>query len=273
MEQYFRIGETARLFGMNIRTLRYYDQAGLLHPVRVDPDTNYRYYSVEQFEQLNTIRYLRAQDVSLEDIRAILARRDPERMETVLRKQQEAVARRIRELENVQARLSARVEQIRDAMDPDRLGTLRLEELPARSIAALDRTLRPGEDLELPLRSLESGSGMAPSYFLGKVGLSVAREDLLKGRFDRYSRLFCLLEPGEAEEPGAELPGGLWALWRFRGTHSGAGAQYALLLKKLGEAGLAPAGDGAEFALVDYGLTRDPGQFVTELQIPVANII
>lgn len=271
MEQEIRIGEMARLFGMNVRTLRYYDQMGLLRPIRVDPDTGYRYYSVEQFEQLNTIRYLRTQGVGLEDIRAALAHRDPAAIRELLRRQEESVARQLRILENTRLRLERRVRQIEDAMDASLLDVLRVEELAPRPMAVLHHPLRVGESLELPLRSLENASGIAPSYFLGKVGLSIRQSDLEAGRFDRYETLFCLLDPGEClGEPAAQLPGGRWALWRFRGSHADAGPQYAALLDRLDRLGLSPAGDGAEFALLDYGLTEDPREFITELQLPVA---
>ena len=41
----FTIGEMGGLFRTNIRTLRYYDDIGLLKPEVVDPKTGYRYYS------------------------------------------------------------------------------------------------------------------------------------------------------------------------------------------------------------------------------------
>ncbi|WP_220091179.1 MerR family transcriptional regulator [Paenibacillus sp. MDMC362] len=56
----FTIGEISKLFQIDIRTLRYYDDIDLFKPATVDHLTNYRYYSVDQFEQLNTILYLKA---------------------------------------------------------------------------------------------------------------------------------------------------------------------------------------------------------------------
>ncbi|MEG2097701.1 MAG: helix-turn-helix domain-containing protein, partial [Pseudoflavonifractor sp.] len=104
MRQLFRIGEVAKLFGMNLRTLRYYDQIGLLVPIYTDPDTRYRYYSTEQFERLNTIRYLRAQGVTLEEVAAQLQRRNPEQVLDLFRRQQKVVARQIADLQAVQVR-------------------------------------------------------------------------------------------------------------------------------------------------------------------------
>lgn len=41
----FRIGEFANLNKISIKTLRYYDELGLLKPMEVDWQTGYRYYS------------------------------------------------------------------------------------------------------------------------------------------------------------------------------------------------------------------------------------
>ena len=66
--QLFQIGEVSRLFHISISTLRHYDRIGLLRPEYTDPETGYRYYSTRQFECLNTICYLRALDIPLEQI-------------------------------------------------------------------------------------------------------------------------------------------------------------------------------------------------------------
>ena len=63
-----RIGDVARLFHLSVSSLRHYESLGLLTPEFVDPETGYRYYSVRQFEALNTIRYLRALDMPLDEI-------------------------------------------------------------------------------------------------------------------------------------------------------------------------------------------------------------
>jgi DNA-binding transcriptional MerR regulator len=49
----FSIGEFARLGGVSVRTLRHYDEIGLLRPATVDPDTGYRGYSGTQLGQIN----------------------------------------------------------------------------------------------------------------------------------------------------------------------------------------------------------------------------
>ena len=48
MRELFSIGEMAKLFQTNIRTLRYYDEIGLLKPEWRDDNSGYRYYSTKQ---------------------------------------------------------------------------------------------------------------------------------------------------------------------------------------------------------------------------------
>ena len=55
MKNYFMVSEFAKLRGININSLRYYEKLGLLKPAYIDEKTNYRYYSAEQVSVLNKI--------------------------------------------------------------------------------------------------------------------------------------------------------------------------------------------------------------------------
>ena len=75
-QELFSIGDVAQLFHLSVSSLRHYETIGLLTPEYTDPATGYRYYGPRQFEVLNTIRYLRALDMPLGQIRAFLRNRD-----------------------------------------------------------------------------------------------------------------------------------------------------------------------------------------------------
>lgn len=68
----FKIGEFSTLCKTTIKTLRYYDEVGLLKPAAIDETTGYRYYETKQLFILHKIQSLRQSDVSIEDIRQIL---------------------------------------------------------------------------------------------------------------------------------------------------------------------------------------------------------
>jgi DNA-binding transcriptional MerR regulator len=68
----YRIGEFARLGGVSVKTLRFYDQIGLLQPAAVDARTQYRLYLPRQLQDLAAIRALKDLGASLDDIRRVV---------------------------------------------------------------------------------------------------------------------------------------------------------------------------------------------------------
>ena len=66
-----RIGEVARLAGVNIQTLRYYERRGILEqPAR--SRSGYRQYPVETVELIRTIKRAQKLGFSLEEIERLL---------------------------------------------------------------------------------------------------------------------------------------------------------------------------------------------------------
>ena len=63
-----RIGDFSRISLVSIKTLRYYDEVGLLHPAKVDDFTGYRYYSFDRLSRLHRILALKDLGFSLEQI-------------------------------------------------------------------------------------------------------------------------------------------------------------------------------------------------------------
>jgi DNA-binding transcriptional MerR regulator len=66
------IGEFARVSGLSPRALRLYDEAGLLTPARVDPETGYRWYDGEQADRARLIVALRHLGLPLPQVAGIL---------------------------------------------------------------------------------------------------------------------------------------------------------------------------------------------------------
>ena len=65
----YRIGEFSKITNLSIRTLRYYNDIGLLIPEKVDIFTNYRYYGDINLRQVKTIEELKSVGFSLDEIK------------------------------------------------------------------------------------------------------------------------------------------------------------------------------------------------------------
>ena len=69
------VKEIAKLTGISIRTLRYYDEIGLLKPAKVS-EAGYRLYDEQALAKLQEILFYKELGLSLADIRSVLE--DPE---------------------------------------------------------------------------------------------------------------------------------------------------------------------------------------------------
>ena len=79
------IGQMARESGLTVSALRFYDGAGVLVPARVDPRSNYRWYSDDQVVTARLIARLRRVGLPLAGISRVLEhRRDPSVVDEVL---------------------------------------------------------------------------------------------------------------------------------------------------------------------------------------------
>lgn len=68
----FRIGEFSSLTQVSVKTLRWYDEIGLLKPALVDAESGYRYYLARQISRLAQILILKNLGFSLEQIGIML---------------------------------------------------------------------------------------------------------------------------------------------------------------------------------------------------------
>jgi effector-binding domain-containing protein len=66
-----KIGDFSKFCRVSVKTLRYYDEIGLLNPILVDEFTGYRYYTAEQSMQVHRITGLKELGLTLGEIRQI----------------------------------------------------------------------------------------------------------------------------------------------------------------------------------------------------------
>jgi Cd(II)/Pb(II)-responsive transcriptional regulator len=145
-----RIGELARRTGCKVETVRYYEREGLLaEPGRTDG--NYRFYDATHLARLGFIRSCRTLEMSLTEIRALLAikdgaGRDCGEVNMVLDAHIGHVADRIERLMALKSQLLALREQCGGAAAVERCGILReLTEAAAVSASGGTEGLCPSE--------------------------------------------------------------------------------------------------------------------------------
>ncbi|MGN1271957.1 MAG: MerR family transcriptional regulator [Lactobacillus sp.] len=83
----FTIGELAKKLNITTRTIRYYDQKGLVKPSSVG-ENGYRMYSTKQVKQLKLIIFLKDLGFSLKDIQKILENQNGDKLIGLLLQEQ-----------------------------------------------------------------------------------------------------------------------------------------------------------------------------------------
>lgn len=83
MSQTYSTGDLAKLAGVSVRTVQYYDKRGILEPSQLSQGGR-RIYSESDLEQLQIICFLRDLDFSIEQIKKVMAEANASQVLTIL---------------------------------------------------------------------------------------------------------------------------------------------------------------------------------------------
>ncbi|MBO3445761.1 MerR family transcriptional regulator [Clostridium sp. CCUG 7971] len=89
----YTIKKLAEIAGVSARTLRYYDEIGLLKPCRIN-SSGYRIYGQNEVDLLQQILFYRSIDMKLEEIHQIISKSDFDINKALLEHHQQLISRR-----------------------------------------------------------------------------------------------------------------------------------------------------------------------------------
>ncbi len=111
---------------------------------------------------------------------------------------------------------------------------------------------------------------MDDSLFSGDIGVTVAKKGLMQNEFQAYSSVFILLDymPFQVHSSD-EIKEGMFACVYHHGPYEETDETYKRLMKYIDQEGYEVSGDAIEIALIDWSVTENPEEQVTEIQIPI----
>jgi len=108
-----KIRDFARLAEVSMTTLRYYDEIGLLKPIHVDPETGYRFYTMDQLPYLHRILAFKELGLGLIQIIEILDEGiSSEALQGMLRLRQAQLQQHIQAEQEQLVRIEARLRSL-----------------------------------------------------------------------------------------------------------------------------------------------------------------
>lgn len=117
-KNFLSIGEFSKITRASTHSLRYYERKGIFSPAYVDPETNYRYYSIEQIYELSLAKACSEIGISLSTLKDFSTKRDVETLDDFFRMCEESAERDARNAKGVALRMKANrkayIDQITD---------------------------------------------------------------------------------------------------------------------------------------------------------------
>ncbi|MDY6153035.1 MAG: MerR family transcriptional regulator [Terrisporobacter sp.] len=270
MKEFFSIGEISKLFDINKKTLRYYDEIGLFKPSFVNKDNNYRYYTLDQFQYLETIKYLKELGLSLDKIKYNLTNLNSEDVINSLEEQNNIIDAKISELQLIKQKINKKIIQIKDSTRNDLLETIREVDFNERQAVRLRHSIKTGYDIEFSLRKLIKMSDNKIFLTYGLVGVSISRDDLIDRKYDEYKSIFIMIEEEKYDKSLIKIfPKGTYVCIRFKGVHKDAPPYYEKLINYINKQGYEIIDDSLEMELTDPSLSLTDEEVIMELQILV----
>jgi DNA-binding transcriptional MerR regulator len=133
----YRIGLFSKINKITVKTLRYYDDIGLLKPAQIDVETGYRYYSSEQLPKIHRIISLRQMGFSLEEIIAITV--DGDDATKYFEKRKEQLIRTINENNQQLVQISNYLKEVKGGI---KMGyEVLIKELPEVIVASIRKVI------------------------------------------------------------------------------------------------------------------------------------
>ncbi|MZQ81227.1 MerR family transcriptional regulator [Paenibacillus sp. 5J-6] len=276
-DQYYSIGQAAKICDLSVQTLRYYDKIGLVIPNHTDKLSGYRFYSNRDILTIKIVQDMKMLQFSLDDIGKMLKNDSLESLFTKLKTKQTEMLEEISRLEQTVKSIEQRTARI-----------VQLQEIGSglKDSDVLVELKRFTDRYVISDRGLYA-CGMEPSIvkfteLFGKVDVSslntnqimtIYHENIMT--FDRAESdlEFCIIldHAGTGMDYTRMIPEGDYITALYSGIPNDVSCKriYRRLLQWIEENGYVENGSSIEQYLVDAAQMMKPDEFIVELQVPV----
>lgn len=261
----YKIGMFAAMNHVTVKTLRFYEEQGLLMPVFINQENGYRYYELSQMAVIHQIAALKMAGFTLEEIARINSGTDEE---AVLRKKKSELLAKIADLTRQIAVVDGYLSKQKTRLSAPVL----IKTIPATTVAAMKTRIESYDSLfdvmpEMGALMERAGCECAvPEYcFTNYLESGYKDEDIL-------------VEICESVTAAKEASGGLYfktlpevqaACIFHKGSYGTLSESYEAILKHIEENGYEIAGEIRESYIDGVWNQDDESGWLTEIQIPV----
>lgn len=260
-ERYYTIGEIAKMYHLGVDTLRYYEEKGILEPIR--GQNGYRYYDSQSIWRMNVITNLRNLGFSVTRIRDYFQNHTVETTQELLCEELGVIAEKINEWTNLQKMVQEQVRTIRQAQALE-IGKVRSLELEPRKAFEIRKDYSTDEDMDLLMMQLLA-QNHRKIYMIGNNRMaSVMSEDDDHGS-NGDNALFKSAVMFD-EEGDIDIPGGTYLSVCYHGVTDSL-RQANIIRAYAAEHRIVLKPPFMDLMWIDVHISADPTEYISEVQV------
>ncbi|MDR1851310.1 MAG: MerR family transcriptional regulator [Propionibacteriaceae bacterium] len=262
----FRIGDFSKLGRVSVRTLRFYDEEGLLAPASVDEWTGYRYYTTKQLYELHRIVGLRQLGFSIDQIRSVLQGKGADLIDA-----------KLQELENAKSSVDDQISRLKHYQQKgcDMEYQVVVKDIPAHTIFAAKRTIPsyanlgeiiPGIGAKIAAENPDVCCTQPEYMFVSYLDGEYKERDIA---IECCQAVTKFGKDGDDYEFRTDGPLTVASVLH-KGSYDGLRVACAFLLEWIGANGYRPQGFLRESYIDGVWNKQSEDEWLTEIQVPVA---
>lgn len=265
----FRIGMFSKLGRVTIKTLRHYDEEGLLTPARIDAESGYRYYTTDQLFRLNQIVALRQMGFSIPEIAEIV---DGRNVSDILEKRMDELAAEQERVADQLFRLQTYISDQKEGHIMDYQAVVK--EIPAFTVFYAERVLPDYAGLSelMPaIGSLVSAQNPGIQCVKPDYCFNIYLDGEYRDHDIRVAICQAVTSRGRDTEDVTfkDLPAVTVASVLHRGPYEKLSEAYAYAIKWVEQSGYRICDNIRESYIDGPWNCADPKDWLTEIQVPI----
>lgn len=267
LQQYFTTGQFAKLFGLNKRTLMYYNDIGLFTPA-ITKDNGYRYYSNYQGPLLDAILTLRDMGTPLEEIKKLLKHRSPTTNLSLLHAQKKRLEEEAMRIKYRRAAIDNKIKLIEIFLEKDENNVF-LEECPTEYLllTPIPENTNDEDWFDLSYQHMKECFKVS-LYGESAFNLMIGMDCIKEGNYYNYSYLYARLLDKQST-PHFIKPKGMYLQSFCKGDWENIPKAYQIITDYADKHGLTLTGYAYEQTVLDEASTAKPKDFVVKISVKV----
>ncbi|MCI1985751.1 MAG: MerR family transcriptional regulator [Lactobacillus sp.] len=268
----YTVGEVAKLCNVSKKTLRFYDQLGIISPDYVCPDNNYRYYSQQTLSSISIVKYYKQMGFKLSEMQGLIGK------PSYFYHENNFVAK-INELQEEAQKIHDELIQLHDwhrllqearMVSAEYTNTISVKCLEVQSYCSLEQAF--SYDYRESILNIP-WTNYLQSQQQEITGPVVLKYDSYADKYNGTSNQATIMQkPVLSDQPVPNLTtlGGFFVSTYHLGDLGTINAEYPKVQQWATDNGYTCGPECYERYVVDYWTTTNPEEFVTEILIPIS---